>query len=111
MSRKVAVALIGLVGFLPGGSEAHEERLMVGRVELIEPARRLLVVADVQSGERRRMEIDPETEVILCQGDGLLSAVRAGALVRVKYLDKPGGAAEALSILLLGRARQGKARP
>ena len=84
---------------------------MVGRVELIEPARKLLVVADVQSSERRRMEIDPETEVIVCQGDGLLSGVRAGALVRVKYLDKPGGAAEALSILLLGRARQGAARP
>ena len=105
MSHKVAVVLIGLVGFLPGSSEAHEERLMVGRVELIEPARKLLVVADVQSSERRRMEIDPETEVIVCQGDGLLSAIRAGALVRVKYLDTPGGAAEAQSILLLGRAR------
>ena len=105
MSRRAAVVLIGLVGLLPGGGEAHEERLMVGWVELIEPARRLLVVADVQSSERRRMEIDPETEVIVCQREAPLSAVRAGALVRVKYLDKPGGAAEAQSILLLGRAR------
>ena len=38
-----------------------------------------------------------------------LTVVRAGELVRVKYLEKPGNATEAQSILLLG-GLDGRAR-
>jgi hypothetical protein len=103
VSRRPLVALVGLLALLPAGAAAHEERLMVGRVERIEPARRLLVLTDVQSGERRRMAVDSETEVIVCRTETSLAAVRRGGVVRVKYLERAGGEPEAQSILLLGR--------
>jgi hypothetical protein len=86
-------------------SRAHEERLMVGRVEVLEPARSLLVLVDTQRGERRRLEVNPETEVLMCRGAADLGAVSAGGLVRVKYVDRPGTEPEARSILLLRAGR------
>ena len=101
--RSVTAGLIAIVigALQPAPTGAHEERLIVGRVESIEPARKLLVVADARKGERRRIEVNPETEVILCRTGVGLSALVAGGLVRVKYLDRAGTAPEAQSILLL----------
>ncbi len=102
MSRVVAVVLMGLLWLFPSGSEAHEERMTVGRVELIEAARQLLVVADAQTGERRRLAVDPETEVIVCRSGASLAALHRGGMVRVKYLDRAGGEPEVQFILVLG---------
>ena len=44
----------------------------------------------------------PETEVIACGTRTGLSVLHAGAMVRVKYLDRAAGALEAQSVLLLG---------
>ena len=101
-----AALLAGLiVAAWSGVGNAHEERLLVGRVESVERARKLLVVADAQGGERRRLEVGPETEVIACGTRSGLAVLHAGAMVRVKYLDRAGAASEAQSILLLGSSR------
>ncbi len=100
----LVLSLIDLGGDQPGRSEAHEERLVVGRVERIEATRGILTVGDTRSGERRRIEITPETEVIVCQTGVPLAVVWTGALVRVKYIDRIGGEPEAQSILLIGQA-------
>jgi hypothetical protein len=93
-----------VLGAWSGPSAAHEERLLVGRVEAIEPARKVLVMVDAAGGVRRRLEVNPETEVIACRRDGL-GSLRAGAMVRVKYLERAGAPSEAKSVLLLGSAR------
>lgn len=89
---------------------AHEERLAVGRVEVIEPARRQMVLADAQSGSRLRLEVNPETDVVVCRTTAGLAAIPVGALVRVQYLDKAGEEPEARSVLVLGRAPAAKSR-
>lgn len=99
----VAAALVIALWSGPGG--AHEERLLVGRVETIEPARKLLVLVDTQGGARRRLEVNPETEVIACRTSAGLAVLTPGSLVRVKYLERAGGASEARSVLLLGSRR------
>lgn len=101
--RGVTIGLLAvIVGALqPVPSGAHEERLIVGRVESIEPARKLLVVSDARKGERKRIEVNPETEVVLCRTGVGLAALRPGGLVRVKYLDRASSTPEAQSILLL----------
>jgi hypothetical protein len=107
--RVALLAPLALVaGTEPGG--AHEERLLVGRVESIEPARKLLVLVDAGGGARRRLEVNPETEVIACRGGAGLGRLQAGALVRVKYLERAGGPSEATSVLLLAPRRDGDAR-
>ena len=98
----VAVLVLGLV---PEPAVAHEERLLVGRVEAIEPARKLLVVVDAQGGERRRLEVNPETEVVACRASAGLTVLYPGATVRVKYLERAGGPSEVKSVLLLGSRR------
>ncbi|MBI4609242.1 MAG: hypothetical protein HY726_09545 [Candidatus Rokubacteria bacterium] len=101
----LAVVLLSLAA-IPGMSAlAHEERLAVGRVAVIEPVRRLMVLADARSGSRLRLEVNPETEVIVCGTATGLAAVPVGALVRVKYLDKAGAEPEARSVLVLGGRR------
>jgi hypothetical protein len=102
---RLGLAWLALVALWPGAAAAHEERLLVGRVETIDAGRKLLVIAGADSGERRRLEVTPETEVIACREGGGLRAVRAGGLVRVKYLDKAGSVPEAQSILVLGGGR------
>jgi hypothetical protein len=100
-----AAALIAALGLGPAPAWSHEERLLVGHVEVVEPARRLLVVADTRRGERRRLEVDPETEVLVCRTAVGVEALRPGGLVRVKYVDRAGAEPEARSILLLGPGR------
>lgn len=105
--RRLPFALVAGMLLLArvGPAAAHEERLAVGRVALIEPARRLMVLADVRSGSRLRLEVNPETEVIVCGTATGLAAVPVGAIVRVKYLDKAGEEPEARSVLVLARRR------
>ena len=105
MNRAAIVAIAVIAGLGAGDAMAHEERLLIGRVERIDPGRRLLIVADGQGGERRRIDVDTDTEVIVCRTGAPLMAIHAGALVRVKYLDRPGAQPEAQSILVLGEAR------
>jgi hypothetical protein len=100
----VAAAVLAL-GLHPAPGVAHEERLVVGRVETIEPARKLLIVADTQGGERRRLEVNPETEVLVCRVNAGLDVLQPGAMVRVKYLERAGGPSEVKSLLLLGSRR------
>lgn len=88
-----------------GAAAAHEERLLVGRVQTIEPGRKLMVVVDAQGGERRRLEVNAETEVIACRTSSGLATVHPGATVRVKYLERAGSPGEVTSVLLLGGAR------
>ena len=75
---------------------------MVGTVVQVEPARRLLVVKDARRDERRRLEVNAETEVLICGSTTGLASLAAGHLVRVKYLDRAGSAPEVLSVLVLG---------
>jgi hypothetical protein len=103
IARTLVAALV--VGAAVGPAMAHEERLVVGRIDTIEPARKLLVVVDAQGSERRRLEVNPETEVVACHGAAGLAALRAGAMVRVKYLEKAGAASVASSVFLLGSKR------
>jgi hypothetical protein len=97
--------LLALLGAWPTVTAAHEERLLVGRVETIDLARKLLVVTRPDAGGRQRLDVTPETEVLVCGSASGLGAVRTGGLVRVKYLDKPGSPPEVRSILLLGSGR------
>jgi hypothetical protein len=99
----VAAALVLALWPRPGA--AHEERLLVGRVETIAPARKLLVLVDAQAGKRRRLEVNPETEVIACRTGAGLAVLHRGAMVRVKYLERAGGPLEVRSVLLLGGPR------
>lgn len=101
-----ALALAMLLAPWAGPAGAHEERLALGRVEVIEPARKLLVVAEARSGARLRLRINPETDVLACGTATGLAAVAAGAMVRVKYLDREGEAPEAQSVLLLPASRK-----
>lgn len=78
---------------------------MVGRVETVEPGRRLLVLVDAQRGERRRLEINQETEVLICRAPADLGALGPGELVRVKYVDRAGTEPRAQSILVLRPGR------
>ena len=99
--RRAAFGLLAASALWAAPTAGHEERFIVGRVEAIDPARKLLTVSG-DGGERRRLEVDPETEVIACRTTSGLGVVRAGGLVRVKYLEKAGSPPEAQSILLLG---------
>lgn len=101
--RWLAAALMASVALAPAPTRAHEERLLVGRVEVLDPARKLLVVTDHRGGERRRLEVNEETDVMMCRTLAGLDGLPAGALVRVKYLDRPGAEPEVRSILFLGR--------
>jgi hypothetical protein len=103
--RWLGPVLTVVLALWPSPTPAHEERLMVGRIETVEPARKLLIVRDRQRDERRRLEVNQETEVMVCRTGTDLSALRPGALVRVKYMERSGGALEVRSILLLGPAK------
>jgi hypothetical protein len=103
--RRRSGLLAAAIGLWPALAAGHEERLLVGRVEQMEPARRLLVVVDTQRGERRRLEVNQETEVLTCRWGADLDALGPGGLVRVKYIDRAGAEPEARSILLLRPGR------
>src|SRR6266540_1642247 len=80
---------------------AHEERLVIGQVQAIDPTKNMLVVQDPERERTVRLVVDAETQVQRCRRGLALVAVPVGAKVRVKYLDRPGGNLEALSILIL----------
>ena len=101
----VVMALLVLVECFPLAAVAHEERLLVGRVETVDVARRRLVVVGAEGSERRRLEVTPETEALACRAAPGLAAVSAGAQVRVKYVEKAGSPSRAESILVLGGGR------
>ena len=105
LARSVGTAFVVavLLGLSAEPGRSHEERLLVGRIETIEPAKKLLVVDD--GGQRRRLEVNPETEVIGCRAAAGLGALSAGAMVRVKYLERAGSASEVSSVFLLGSRR------
>ena len=105
MKPSAAGAAALVLALLPGSGVAHVERVLVGRVEAIEPARKLLIVVDMQGGERRRLEVNPETEVMACRTNAGLGMLQPGATVRVKYLERAGGPSEVKSVLLLGSRR------
>ncbi len=105
LAVRVGLLAILALGVWPGAGGAHEERLLVGRVEAIEPARKLLVLVEASGGVRRRLEVNQETEVIACRSSAGLGVLQPGALVRVKYLERAGAPSEAKSVLLLGSRR------
>jgi hypothetical protein len=98
--RLLGRVLVGLV-CLASSARAHEEKLAIGEVEMINVQRNLLVVSELQTGTTVRLTIDANTEVVLCRKGMPVSAVQVGQTVRVKYLEKKAGGQEALSILIL----------
>jgi hypothetical protein len=104
LAVRAALFAILALGVWPGAGGAHEERLLVGRVEAIEPARKLLVLT-AADGARRRLEVNAETEVIACRSSAGLGVLQPGAMVRVKYLERAGAPSEVKSVLLLGSRR------
>lgn len=94
-----------------GAAGAHEERMAVGRVQAIEPARGLMVLADLEGGRRLTLQVTPETEVTACRTTVGLAAVPLGAMVRVNYLDKAGEESRVRSVLLLGETGRRPRRP
>ncbi len=94
-----AVLLALLCG--PASAPAHEEKLVIGRVEVIDLDKKVLVVVDAERDRTVRLVLDDETEVRRCRHGLSLATLRAGTQVRVKYLDRPGSALETLSILML----------
>ena len=106
MKRAALAALVvTLLPLVPAPAAAHEERLLIGRIETIDAAGRRLVVVAAEGSERRRLEVTPETEALACRPAPGLAAVSAGARVRVKYLEKAGSPSRAESILVLGGGR------
>lgn len=101
----MGLALTLLVEFFPAPAAAHEERLLIGRVETIDMARQRFVVVGTEGSERRRLEVTPETEALACRAVPGLGAVSTGALVRVRYVEKAGSPSRAESILVLGGGR------
>jgi len=102
--RALTAVLGGLLlvaGWGPPWASAHEERLVIGQVQAIDLKRNVLVVHDPERDRTVRLVLDPETQVQRCRRGLPLTAVQAGSQVRVKYLDKPGGGLETLSILML----------
>jgi hypothetical protein len=98
--RTLRTVLVVGLGLGAAMAWAHEERLVTGRVERVDPAARRLVVTDAEQGRRVRLEVTPETDVLLCQAGRGLAAVRSGAPVRVTYLERAGGAPVAQSIVV-----------
>jgi len=103
--KRIVTVLLMLLACAPATVVAHEERLLIGRVETIDGARRHLVVVGAEGSARRRLEVTPETEALACRAAPGLAAVSAGTLVRVKYVEKAGSPSRAESILVLGGGR------
>ncbi|MBI1846377.1 MAG: hypothetical protein HY294_05255 [Candidatus Rokubacteria bacterium] len=102
---RAGLLVAAVLGTWPVVGGAHEERLLVGRVEAIEPVRKLLVLIDAKGGARRRLEVNAETEVMACRSSAGLGALQPGIMVRVKYLERAGAPSEVKSVLLLGSHR------
>jgi hypothetical protein len=99
LARASGVVLLAALG-ASSGALAHEERLVIGRVQAIDLDRRLLVVQDAERDRTVRLTVDAETEVQRCR-PAESAALQRGAQVRVKYLDRATGRLETLSILMI----------
>lgn len=99
----LTASLLGLAAF--SIARAHEERLVVGQVERIDLARKLLVVHDQERDRDLRIAVDADTEVRRCRGGAALAAVKPGARIRIKYLDRGAAGLETLSVLVLPEQR------
>lgn len=86
-------------------ASAHEERLVIGQVDTIDPGRKVLVVQDPERDRTVRVIVDADTEVRRCRAGLGARDVKPGARVRVKYLDRGSGALESLSVLVLRERR------
>ena len=84
---------------------AHEERLVIGQVERIDLASKLLVVHDQERDRDLRIAVDADTEVRHCRSGAALAAVKPGARIRIKYLDRGAARLETLSVLVLPEQR------
>lgn len=111
MTSRRARAAMGALGaalltilWSPPAPPAHEERVVIGRVQVIDLTKKVLVVEDPERERTVRLTVDTDTEVRRCRHGLPLASVPAGARVRVKYLDRPGGGLETLSILMLPAA-------
>lgn len=80
---------------------AHEERLVSGRVDAWDATARTLVVNDRAEDRTVRVTVDTDTEVRRCRAETGTGALRPGAKVRVKYLDRGREGLETLSVLVL----------
>ena len=100
MTASLSGLLLSLI-WLALPALAHEERLIIGQVQAIDLQKHLLTVHDPERDRMIRLTVDGETEVKRCRQGLPLTALRVGTQVRVKYLDRPGGSLEALSILIL----------
>lgn len=97
----LGAALLTILWSLPAPL-AHEERLIMGRAQVVDLRGQVLVVEEDPTRERAvRLIVDTDTEVRRCRHRLPLGALRAGTLVRVKYLDRPDRGPETLSILML----------
>ncbi|MBI1734201.1 MAG: hypothetical protein HYR51_03410 [Candidatus Rokubacteria bacterium] len=83
------------------GALAHEERLVSGRVETWDAEARALLVDDRAQDRTVRITVDPDTEVRRCRAETGNAALRPGAHVRVKYLDRGREGLETLSVVVL----------
>ena len=97
----VMSGLLCTVVWAPSWPLAHEERVVIGHVQTIDVGTHVLVVQDPERDRSVRLVVDAETQVQRCRQGLALTALQVGAQVRVKYLDRPGNALEALSILIL----------
>lgn len=100
MRRRTLGAVLAALA-VTAAAQAHEERLVIGRVERLDAAKRLLVVQDPERGRSMEITVDPETEVRRCRVERGLAALRPGATVRVKYLDRGATTFDTLSVLVL----------
>jgi hypothetical protein len=99
---RVRLAILGgILGCWAAVAGAHEERLLTGRLDVVRPERGLLIVSELPAGQPRRIEVDPQTQVLVCRAGADPHRLQPGALVRVSYLDRVGARPEALSILVL----------
>jgi hypothetical protein len=90
-----------VLAWLPTSALGHEEKLVIGQVQQVDLKKNVLVVQDPERERTVRLVVDAETEVRRCRQGRSLAGLPVGTHVRVKYVDRPGGEAETLSILIL----------
>jgi len=103
--RAARVGLAALAGLVLGGAavraEAHEEQLVRGRLEQVDPRAGVLLVRDTARERTVRVTVDPETAVWRCRTGPGPQGLRPGVRVRVTYLDPGRAPFTARSILVL----------
>lgn len=100
VTRMIGVALLTAL-WGSSWALAHEERLVIGRVQAVDLDKKLLMVQDSERDRTVRLSVDAETEVQRCRQGLPAAALQPGARIRAKYLDRATGSLETLSILLV----------